>query len=171
MKTIKELVLIAFLVATIEAAKLAIYYLPNIELVTLLFILYASVFPKRIAFITSFMFVTFEMVIWGVGEWLIGYYIAWPLLVLLVIILKSIFKTNRDFWALFAGAYGLLFGLLFALIHALFYGISFGIAYWIKGLTFDLIHCFSNYIIVLLLYKPLYDALEKLIKRLELANE
>jgi len=168
MKTGKQLILIAFLATTIVVAKLSLSYLPNIELVTLLFIIYASVLPKKIAYIIPFVFVTIEMVLWGFGEWVIGYYIIWSLLVTLVISMKSTLKTNADYWAIFAGCYGLLFGIIFALIHAFFYGFSFGIAYWLKGLTFDIIHCFSNYLIVLLLYTPLYTRFTKLLTRWEI---
>ena len=167
MKAVKQLVLIAFLAATMVAAKLSIYYLPNIEFVTLLFIVYACSLPKFISFATAIAFVSIEMVLWGVGEWVIGYYIAWPLLVLFVYLFKPLLKESADRWAIFAGLYGLLFGIIFAIIHALFYGPSFGLAYWIKGLTFDLIHCFSNYIIVLLIYTPLNNTLKKLINRWE----
>lgn len=167
MKAVKQLVLIAFLAASIVAAKLSIYYIPNVEFVTLLFITYACLLPLRLSLATAIVFVGLEFVLWGAGEWLIGYYIAWPLLVIMTYYLKNFFKDNHDFWALFAGTFGILFGMIFALVHALFYGISFGFAYWTRGLTFDLIHCFANYIIVLLLYTPLINTLKKLLVRWE----
>ena len=36
------------------------------------------------------------------------------------------------------------------------------LSYWISGLPFDLIHCVGNFVLTLILFKPLYKAMEKL---------
>lgn len=167
MKSIVKLALVAILSALTLVAQIALFYLPNVELVTLLLILYACIFPLGMSLAITLSFVTLNWLFWGFGDWVFGYYVIWPILIFLAYLLKPYFKENVDRWALFAGAFGFLFGILFTFHHMIFYGIHTGYAYWIRGISFDLIHCFSNYIVVLLLYKPLYKVLLQLKTRLE----
>ena len=41
------------------------------------------------------------------------------------------------------------------MFESFFYGWAYGFAYWLRGILFDVVHGVSNYIIVLLLFKPL----------------
>ena len=66
-----------------------------------------------------------------------------------------------------AAATGALFGFsteCFAITESFFYGPAYGLAYWINGLTFDLVHGVSNFIIILLLYKPLRKMMDTSLK-------
>jgi energy-coupling factor transport system substrate-specific component len=37
------------------------------------------------------------------------------------------------------------------------------LSYWISGLSFDLVHCAGNFVLTLVLFKPLYTVMEKLV--------
>lgn len=150
----KDIALIALLSATITAGKLALSFVPNVEIVTLLFILYALVFGIKRTLLVSVIFTTTEILIYGFNTWLLVYFVIWPVLVILSGIMGKKIKTEYGF-AFLAGIYGLCFGLFFAISESFFYGIGYGITYWVRGLPFDIIHGFSNFILVLVLFKPL----------------
>ena|SRR5690554_3798201 len=157
---VKDIALIGILSATITAGKLALSFIPNVEVVTLLFIIYTNVFGLKRSLMVTIIFSTLEIFIYGFYTWIIGYYIIWPLLVLLTNFLKK--KTQSEYgFAVLAGLFSLFFGLFFALFESIFYGIVYGFSYWIKGIPFDIIHGLSNFIIILLLYKPITGILLK----------
>ena len=159
-----QIVLIGILSATITGAKLALSFIPNIELVSFFLILFTIVFGVRKTLLISVIFTTTEIFIYGFGPWLMGYYIIWPTLVLITAFFSRYFK-NEFHYAFLSGGFGLSFGFLFALYESLFYGLSYGLAYWIQGIGFDIIHMVSNYIIMILLYSPILQILMKLKKK------
>ena len=66
--------------------------------------------------------------------------------------------------AFLAGAFGLTFGMYFAIVEAMLYGLNYGFVYYIRGIPFDIIHGASNFIVVLMLFKPLERMLGRLAK-------
>lgn len=158
---VKDLVLIGILSATITAGKLALSFIPNIEIVTLLFITYTLVFGYRKSLFMSLIFTTTEIFIYGFNTWLLGYYLIWPLLILSTALMKRLIKSEYGY-AILGALFGYAFGFFFALVESLFYGIAYGWAYWLRGLLFDLIHGTSNFIIILTLLNPLKKLLFKL---------
>jgi len=168
MNRVVRLVIISMLAASLLAAQVLISFLPNIELVTLLLILYSCFLPRKDVFIVVIVFSILEALVWGFGDWVIGYLWIWNVLVILSQLFKPILKENKDYWAVFASFWGLLFGLLFAVQHAVLYSFSAGVAYYLKGLVFDVLHATGNYILVLILYEPLLIRFKKLYQRLEI---
>ena len=79
---IRDVALIGILSATITAGKLVLSFVPNVEIVTLLFIVYTVVFGVRKSFLASVVFSTTEILIYGFSTWLLGYYLVWPLLII-----------------------------------------------------------------------------------------
>ncbi len=157
---VKDIALIGILSATITAGKLALCFIPNVEVVTLLFIVYTVVFGMRRTLMISCVFSTIEIFIYGFSTWFLVYYLIWPFLIFLSNFLRKKISSEYGF-ATLAGLFGLLFGLFFAVFESFFYGIMYGVSYWIKGIPFDIVHGVSNFIIVLLLYKPLVNVLLK----------
>lgn len=157
---VKDIALVGVLSATITVGKLALSFLPNIEIVTFLFIVYTVVFGVKRSLMISVIFSTIEVFIYGFSTWFLTYYIIWPILVLLTDLFKHKLGSEYGF-AILAGFFGLFFGLFFAIVESLFYGIMYGITYWVKGIPFDIVHGVSNFIIVLLLYIPLTNTLRK----------
>ena len=69
-------------------------------------------------------------------------------------------------WAMLSGVYGLLFGLLCAPVDAVIGGFAYAGAKWVSGIPFDLAHCAGNFVIALLLFKPMRKLLCKLNQRM-----
>lgn len=156
----KDIALIGLLGATITGGKLALSFIPNVEIVTLLFILYTSIFGIKRTLLVAFIFTTIEIFIYGLNTWLLAYYLVWPLLVVLAWVLGRNTKSEYSF-AILAGLYGLLFGAFFAVTESFFYGWAYGVNYWIRGIPFDIIHGISNFTLMLVLYKPLYGIVSR----------
>ncbi len=160
MKSTKKIVMIALYSASLVALKMALMWLPNVELVTFLMIIYGLTLPFDMTIMISFIFVLIEALIWGVGDWVIGYIWIWPLWVVLVYLMKPLLQERRYGWAIVSGLWGFLFGVLFALNHGLLYGFNYSFVYWLKGINFDLIHVISNYIVTLILFQPVLNLLK-----------
>ena len=157
-KDIHEIVLIALMSATLTAGKMVLSFLPNIEIVTLILIVYTVSLGMKKTLIASFIFSITEIFIYGLSTWFLGYFIIWPLLIITTKLLQN--TVNSEYgYAVIAGTFGLLFGLFFALIESIFYGYAYGISYWLRGLPFDIVHGISNFIIVLILFKPLTNTI------------
>ena len=65
-------------------------------------------------------------------------------------------------WALLSGTFGLLFGALCGIVDVFIGGIPYAIAKWASGIPFDIMHCAGNFVIALLLFKPMRELMEKL---------
>ena len=170
MKPVKRIVLISALAATIFAAQVGLAFIPNVELVTLLFLLVALHLKPVDAFLVSVVFAVLEALVWGLGDWVIGYLWIWPLWMSICVLFKKINGVNPDRWALLGGLFGLIFGFLFSLQHAVPYGVTMGIAYWIRGISFDIVHGISNYILILICLVPMHRAFTTLMRRWEGKN-
>lgn len=161
MKQTKQIVHVGFYSAVLVALQVGLSSLPNIELVSFLFVIYGISLGLKLNLFIAFVFVILEMLMWGFGDWVIGYAWIWPLWTLLIALFKSLLKQNPYLWALMSGLWGMVFGGLFAINHGFFYGFNFSLAYWIKGLSFDLIHAASNYLIMLILFKPVLNTFKQ----------
>lgn len=83
----RDLVLYGLLGAVLLVSKLALAFLPNIEPVSLLVMVYASVLGWR-ALCPVYVYVLLEYLIWGFGLWSACYLYVWALLALLAILLR-----------------------------------------------------------------------------------
>lgn len=167
MKTI-SLVRIAFLATILIVSKELLSFLPNIELVSLLVIIYSKLLVKEDSYLVVVLFVLVQGVLYGFGDWMIGYFISWPLLVFLTRLLKNHLITYLRI-AIFSGIFGLSFGIFFTLPY-LMVSLNYAVGYYIKGIFFDGIHAIGNFIIAVLLYDPLYKVLLKLTKQWKLSS-
>ncbi len=145
--------MLAFFAALIFSVKTALASIPNVNLNALLIILATVYFGWR-ALYTVGVYILLEGLFFGFSLWWFSYLYIWPLLVVLVMI----FRRNRSplLWAVLAGVYGLLFGpLMYIGYFAIVGGWRGYIAMWIAGIPYDLIHAVSNFLTVLVLFKPL----------------
>ena len=147
------------MVATLEVAKFALSFLPNVELVTLLIMLYTLYFGRKIIYVIP-VFVLIEGIVWGFGIWWIMYLYLWPLLALITYLFRK--TESVIFWAVLAGVFGLIFGALCAIPYFFIGGWSTAVSWWVAGITHDIIHCVSYVVITLVLFPPLRKALSKL---------
>jgi len=159
----RDVVLIGILSASITAGKLALSFVPNVEIVTLLFIVYTVTFGYKRTLLASLIFTTTEIFLYGFATWLLGYYFIWPLLIIITEVLNKRFKSEYAY-AILGASFGYAFGIFFAVVESFFYGVAYGWAYWIRGLVFDLVHGTSNFIMILFLFNPLKNLLGKLKK-------
>lgn len=164
---LKDIPLIGMLTAVLLVVQVALGFLPNIELVSLLIIIYTLVFKKNSFYIIG-VFIILEGIIYGFGLWWINYLYIWFILALITYIFKK--ETSPVVWALISGFFGLSFGALCSIPY-FFMGLANGtlqsgfntaLAYWISGIPFDLVHGIANFFVALLLFSPLYKLISRL---------
>lgn len=153
----KDIALIGMMIATIEVAKNALAFLPNVELVSFLIILYTLYFGKRI-FAVIPAFVLLEGTIYGFGLWWIMYLYVWPLLAVFTLLLRK--QDSVWVFSTLSALFGLFFGALCAIPYIFLSGIKGAFAWWVAGIPFDVVHCISNFILCLILFVPMRKVLK-----------
>lgn len=157
--TLREVALFGILGALTFGAKVAMSFLPNIEPVTLLVMLYAVVFGRK-ALYPLYLYVLLEILFYGIQLWNINYLYIWLVPLIGAWMLR---KTDSPLvWAIFAGVFGLFFGALCAPVYLFTGGLGFAVSWWISGIPFDLMHCAGNFVMALVLFVPLRRLLVKL---------
>lgn len=152
--------MVGLMVAVIEACKLVMQGLPNIEMTSFLIILFTLHFGRVTRYAIP-AFILIEGMIYGFVLWWVMYLYAWPLLSALT---RAFSRVDSPlFWAMVSGVFGLCFGLLCALPY-FFIGLPGGgiesglrqmFAWWVAGIPFDLVHGVSNFALMLALYRPI----------------
>ena len=157
--TIYEIACIGVCAAMLLGVQIVLAPLPNIELVSLLVICFSKAFGKRTLYII-YVFVLIEGLIYGFGLWFISYMYIWTILYFITRLMQDV--DSAVVWAVIAAIFGLLFGTLTSVASFVIGGWSYGIAYIVSGLMFDVTHCIGNLVSVLLLYRPITNALSKI---------
>lgn len=155
----KQIALFGMLGGLTFGAKFVMSFLPNIEPVSLMVMLFMVTYGIRGLFPVA-VYVMLEVLIYGIGLWNINYIYVWPILALLALALRKM--QDPLAWALLSGAFGLLFGALCAPVDVVIGGFSYAVTKWISGIPFDLLHCVGNFCIALFLFMPMRKLLKKL---------
>ena len=161
--SVREIALLSLLGALIFATKFALASLPNINLNSLLIILTVVFFGWK-AFYSVGVYIMLEGLVFGFSVWWFSYIFVWPVLVFVAML----FRKNESplLWAVIAGAYGLCFG---PLMYIPYFFINGGwemyFAMWVNGIPFDLVHCGGNFVLTLVLYRPLHALLTRLVEK------
>lgn len=163
---VRQLARLGLMVAVLEVSKLALAAIPNIELVSFWVILFTLWIGWRSLY-AIYGFVLLEGILYGVHFWWIAYLYVWTILAALTRLLRK--QTAPLFWAMLSGLFGLFFGALCAIPYAaagilnggLWNGFLAGFSWWIAGIPYDLLHCVGNFIIMLILYKPVRAVMER----------
>lgn len=158
----REIVLYALLGALMYAGKMALAFLPNIEPVSLLIIVYTLVLGTR-ALWPMYLYIALEFVTWGISTWSINYLYVWLILFALTMLCRHM--TSPLHWALLSAGFGLFFGLLCAPVYAFVGGWAYALSWWISGIPYDLFHCVGNFSLTLVLYQPCLNTLRQLYSR------
>ena len=163
---------VAVMSALLTALKFALSFIPNVEVVTLPLIVYAAVFGAAYTLPAVVVFCAVEIAIYGVGSWVILYFIYWPMLAAVSCLL---FAKRRNIFLAVAVAVVMsaLFGVLSACCDTLYVAVGlyegdlahYWLAYYVRGLYFDLVHVVSNFIVIAVLFKPLCAAGDRLMRR------
>ena len=90
---VKLLVTLGFLSAILVLGQLGMAFLPNIEPVTVLLIIYTLAYGKKV-FPVIYTFVLLEGLIFGFGIWWISYLYIWSILAVIVLVFR---KNNSVF--------------------------------------------------------------------------
>lgn len=145
--------------AILVIGQMGMSFLPNIEPVTCLVMIYTLVYKKRV-FPIIYTFVILEGMVFGFGIWWVSYLYIWSILALLTLFLQK--NQSVVIWASVAGGFGLLFGVLCAIPYLIAGGWGAAFAYWSAGIPYDIVHCMGNFTITLLIFQPVLQVLKKL---------
>lgn len=159
-----EMVLFGVLGALTFALKVCMAMLPNIEPVSLMVMLFAVVFGWK-GLYPTYVYVVMEILYFGLGTWNINYLYIWAVLAIAAFFLRKMESALG--WALLSAVYGLLFGALCAPVDVVIGGFGYAVTKWVSGIPFDVAHCAGNFVIALILWKPLRGLLEKLYARMK----
>lgn len=162
--TIRQIALFAMLGALTFGLKVAMSYLPNIEPVSLMVMIFAVVFGRKCVY-PIYLYVAMEILIYGLGTWNVNYLYVWAILALAAYLLRNM--KGALSWALLSGGFGLAFGLLCAPVDFFLGDLGYVISKWVSGIPFDIAHCAGNFVIALLLFNPLRSLTEKLYAKIQ----
>lgn len=161
--TVRQLALFSVLGALTFAAKYVMSFLPNIEPVSLMVMLFAVVFGWKCLY-PVYLYVAMEVLFFGLGLWNINYLYIWTVLAAAAYLLRNM-RSGLG-WAMLSGAFGLLFGALCGIVDVFIGGVPYAVTKWISGIPFDIMHCAGNFVIALLLFQPLRRLLEGLYRKM-----
>ena len=165
--TIQDIAQIGLMVAVIEVCKAALAFLPNIELTSFWLIMFTLFFGWKIVAVVP-VFILIEGCIYGMNLWWIMYLYIWPLLVLIAWLLRK--NDSALFWAVVSGVFGLFFGALCSIVYVVIgwagggfmSGLRSGFVWWVAGIPWDFVHCGGNFVLMLVLYRPIRAAMKKI---------
>ena len=161
--SVREIALFGVLGGLTFAAKLVMSGLPNIEPVSLMVMLFAVTFGKKCVYPTS-VYVAMEILVFGINIWNVYYLYVWLILALAAYLMRK--NQEPLAWAILSGMFGLVFGALCGITDIFIMGFGVAVAKWVSGIMFDVVHCVANFVIALLLFKPLRDLMQKLYNRI-----
>ena len=153
--------------ATLEGGKLALSFVPNVEIVTLLCAIYGYVFGFC-GVIATYIFVALECLIWGVNTWVITYLIHWGVVAFTFMMLGKFNVKNRIVTTACAVILTFLFGVLSSLVDTgLFTGFfqdffkRFSIIY-VRGIAFYAVQIVCNLFLFSIVFTPLVKKIDKI---------
>ena len=147
--------------------------IPNVEIVTLLIMLYAACFKPQITFIATAVYILIECSIWGLNTWVVAYIIHWNFVAFGTFLLAHVFKfKNRFIYLAFTILVTIAFGVLTTTIDAIvsasksrFTFAAFFVVIYMRGIYFYIVHVVGNAAFNITLFAPLRDLLTKLMKK------
>ena len=83
------IVRVAFAAALLTVGKLALSFVPNVEVVTLFVVVYGSALGPAYVLPATLIFCAVEMALYGIGTWNVLYFVYWPLLGLCSCLLRG----------------------------------------------------------------------------------
>lgn len=156
--TALQITRVAMLASLLYVSKFALDAIPNVELVSMMVIIYTLLLGKETYMIVT-VFNMYQVMQWGFGIWTISYFYVWPILVTLTLFFKRFLKEDFTLWSIFSGVFGLIFGALFSVLFIVI-DPSYALTYWITGLPWDVIHCIGNFALMFAIGKPVYEKMK-----------
>lgn len=159
---ISDIALFGVLGALTFGAKVAMMWLPNVEPVSLMVMIFAVVLGRRCLY-PIYVYVALEILVYGLGSWNFMYLYIWAILALAAWLARAMEQPLG--WAVLSGSFGLLFGLFCAPVDVFLGGFGYAAAKWVSGIPFDIAHCVGNFCIALVLFKPLRVLTQRLYRK------
>lgn len=156
--------------ASLNAIKFCLMYVPNVEAVTLLILVYTYAFGLSVGLPATLVFCVLEGFLWGFDpSWLVAYFIHWPFISLVSYGCRLLKIKNPLLLALIIGAATALFGFQSTFVYYLTGG-AVGKSGWLArywatyaaGCWFYVTQIVCNLILVSCAFTPLYRLLVKL---------
>ena len=162
---LRHLVIFAMLGTIQFVSKQALEFLPNVELVSTLTMVYTLVY-RRQALIPIYLFVFLEGALWGFSTWWIPYLYLWLILWGMTMLLPRLMPLwfRVPVYAGVCGLFGLAYGTLYAPFQAaVFLGFDWHktLAWIVAGFPWDVTHALGNLALGTLIV-PLTALLQKL---------
>ena len=92
------------------------------------------------------------------GLWVVSYMYLWPILAAVAVVMRR--NDSAIVWAIVAALHGLFFGAGCSIPYLFIGGWSMAFSYFISGIPFDIRHCVGNFVLTLVLYRPLKRAMD-----------
>lgn len=156
--TTRDIAFIGMAIAVIEVCKIALQGVPNVETTTFWIMMFTLILGRKMLFVIP-AFILIEGCIYGFGIWWVMYIYAWPLLAFITWLIRR--QDSVILYSIVSGIFGLCFGALCSIPYFFIGGFAMMFNWWIAGIPFDLIHGGANFVIMLLLYRPVRNAMEK----------
>ena len=165
--SVADITTIGVMVAVIEVCKVTLMSIPNVELTSFWIVMFTLFFGWRMLFVIP-VFILIEGSMFGFGTWWVMYLYAWPLLSLLTWFGKK--QDSVIYFSVLSGGFGLFFGLLCSIPY-FFIGLADGgvingmmaaLTWWVAGIPWDVVHGISNFILMMILYRPVKSIMKKL---------
>lgn len=148
----KQIVYSGIMGGILIAVQVAMAGLPNIELVSLLVMLY-TLYDAKLARRAIAVFVLLQGLLYGFHLWWLSYLYIWYVLHFTTLATRR--YAGVLFNALLSALFGLGFGALTSIPYFFAAGPAGGLAYIIAGFPFDVPHCIGNFVLALALFAPL----------------
>lgn len=156
---IGDIIILSYMSVILFAVQYILAFAPNIELVSLLVMIFTLVYRRKVLYII-YVFAVLEGLLYGFSIWWITYLYVWTILAGVTHLFRR--TTSPMVWAIVAGAYGLMFGALCEIPWLITMGYKVAFAAWVAGIPFDLVHGIGNFVLTLFLFRPLSKLLFKL---------
>ena len=147
--------------ALLSVGKLALSFIPNIEITSFMIIIFTVFFGKKVL-VSTFAFVLIEGIIYGFGVWWIGYLYIWPALCLITLAIRR--NASKFSLTVLSACNGFLFGFFMSFVYMFIGsakpGLNYALTWWIAGIPFDLMHGAGNILVMLCLYTPVTKVLK-----------
>lgn len=160
-----RLAVLAMLGSIMFLSKQVLEFLPNVELVSTLTMVYTLVY-RRQALLPIFLFILMEGVLWGFVLWWFPYLYLWPILWGVTMLLPKTLspKLQTPVYAAVCALFGLAYGTLYAPFQSVVFlhgNWEKTLAWIVAGLPWDAVHALGNLALGRLIV-PLVTQLRKL---------
>jgi energy-coupling factor transport system substrate-specific component len=161
---IKDVALLSILSATLIVSKLALSFIPNVEAVTFLIIVYTAALGFKRGFAVALIFALTDGLIYGYSYYTISYAIQFPSVAVVTAVVSR--RRVKSEYAYTAAAF--LAVLFFGVHSSLLDSVVLHVPFWPRYLSGILFYCaeiLSATVLTLFAFKPLYGLLKNLTAR------